>query len=453
MREADEAVPIGPPPAAEAICGSTGSSRPATRPAPRRCIPATAFCRSAPISPQALAEAGIAFIGPTPSGDRRDGRQDRSRRSSRPRPGSSTVPGHLDTIADAERAAQIAREIGYPVMIKASAGGGGKGMRIARSDAELRDGFGGAQHEAKVELRRRPRLSRKIHRAAAPYRDPGAGRRARQHRPSRRARMLDPAAPSEGRRGSAEPVPRRRDARGDGRAGGGAGAGRRLPARPARSSSSSIASRNFYFLEMNTRLQVEHPVTEMVTGLDLVELMIRIAAGEKLPFGQDDGAADRLGDRGAGLCRGPGAQLPAVDRPAGALPPAGGRRRPGRCRRLRRRRDHALLRPDDRQARRVTAPIATAAIDRLHGALDAFYDLRRPPQHRVSRAICRRTAFRAGALSTDFIAEEFPAGLHRRPNSSPPTASLLVAAVAGAIARLHEARPARCAACRRRRGR
>ena len=184
-----------------------------------------------------------------------------------------------------EHAAEIASGIGYPVMIKASAGGGGKGMRVARSADEVREGLlpprGG-----QVELRRRPRVHREIHRASAPHRNPGDGRQARQRGLPVRARMLDPAPQPEGDRGGAVPVPRRGDPQGHGRAGGGAVEGRDYE------SAGTVEfivdqQKNFYFLEMNTRLQVEHPVTEMITGLDLVELMIRVAAGEKLPFVQD----------------------------------------------------------------------------------------------------------------------------------------------------------------------
>ena len=206
---ADEAVPIGPPPAAQSYLVIEKIVAACRKAAPRRCIPATAFYPSAPLSPRRWPKPALFSSVRTPRRSPPWATRSKARRLAA-RAKVSTVPGYLGVIDDENQAVKIADEIGYPVMIKASAGGGGKGMRIALRQSRGRGGLRARPLGGEIELRRRPGFHREVHHRSAPHRDPGARRQARQRHLSRRARMFDPAPQSESRRGSAEPAARRR---------------------------------------------------------------------------------------------------------------------------------------------------------------------------------------------------------------------------------------------------
>ena len=234
-------------------------------------------------SREALATAGITFIGPNVDAIAGMGDKIASQEAGARRRGVNTVPGYTDVIRDADaRRRRSRKKIGYPVMIKASAGGGGKGMRVAR-DGRSSAARGSRAPERGAEQRSATiaSSSRSSSRSRATSRSRCSATRTatsstsgeRECSIQRRHQKVIEEAPS--------PFLDDEDAACDGQAGGRAREGREATARAGTVEFVVDADRSFYFLEMNTRLQVEHPVTEMITGLDLVELMIRVAAGRE----------------------------------------------------------------------------------------------------------------------------------------------------------------------------
>ena len=228
VQMADEAVCVGPPPSAKSYLAIDRIVEAARGTGAQAVHPGYGFLAENPEFAAALEAAGIVFIGPPVEAISLMGDKIAAKRLAEAA-GVSTIPGHLDAINDPEHAARVAAMIGYPVMIKAAAGGGGKGMRVALDERDLAEGLARAQSEARSSFGDDRVFLEKFVREPRHIEIQILGRSARQRGVARRARMLDPAPPSEGDRGSAEPAARRGDARGDGRAGQGARARRELP--------------------------------------------------------------------------------------------------------------------------------------------------------------------------------------------------------------------------------
>ena len=286
VKMADEAVHIGPPPANQSYIVIDKIMQAIRETGAEAVHPGYGFLSENMKFAEALEKEGVAFIGPPSGAIEAMGDKITSKKIAQ-EAGVSTVPGYMGLIADAEEAVKISTQIGYPVMIKASAGGGGKGMRIAWTDQEAREGFESSKNEAansfgddRIFIEKFVTTPRHIEiQVLADTHGNCVYLHERECSIQRRNQKVIEEAPSPFLDAAT------RKAMGEQACA--------LAKAVGYASAGTVefivdANKNFYFLEMNTRLQVEHPVTELITGVDLVEQMIRVAAGEPLPFTQDD---------------------------------------------------------------------------------------------------------------------------------------------------------------------
>jgi propionyl-CoA carboxylase alpha chain len=429
---ADEAVAIGPAPAAQSYlvienivgaCRKTGAEA---------VHPGYGFLSEREAFPIALAEAGIVFIGPNPRAIAAMGDKIASKKAAA-RAKVSTVPGFLGEIADAGQAVGIAAEIGYPVMLKASAGGGGKGMRIAYNPKEAEEGFALARSEARSSFGDDRVFIEKYIESPRHVEIQVLGDKhgnvihlgERECSIQRRNQKVVEETPS--------PLldSRTRKAMGEQ-----AVALARAVGYDSAGTVEFVAGqdRSFYFLEMNTRLQVEHPVTELVTGIDLVEQMIRVAAGETLKIKQEDVKLKGWAVETRIYAEDPFRNfLPSTGRLTGYRPPPEGVT------------DGGVVRTDtgvfegaeismfyDPLIAKLVTHGATreAAVDLQADALDAF--VIDGVEHNIPflAALMQHRRWREGRLSTGFIAEEWKGRFTPRPPEGEDLDVLAAVAVA-----------------------
>ena len=428
VREADEAVAIGPAPAAESYLVIDNIIAAVKQTGAEAVHPGYGFLSENADFVSAVEAAGAVFIGPGGAAIAAMGDKLESKRLAK-RAGVNTIPGHDGVIADAEAAVAIARDIGYPVMLKASAGGGGKGMRMARDDDEAREGFASASSEARSSFGDDRMLIEKFiaeprHIEIQVLADAHGNTvhlGERECSIQRRHQKVVEEAPSPFIDAAT-------------RAAMGAQAVALAAAVNYRSAGTVEfivdANKNFYFLEMNTRLQVEHPVTELTTGIDLVEQMIRVAAGEVLTFGQDDIGFDGWAIEGRVYAEDPARGfLPSPGRLTRYRPPSGA--------------DGVRLDSGVYEGAEVTmfydpmiaklcawGESRAAAIERMRAAIDGFEIV--GPGHNLDflAAVMRHPRFVEGAIDTGFIDDVYADGFSGAPIEGAARDALVVTALA-----------------------
>ena len=428
VQMADEAINIGPAASAESYlvidkiiqaCRDNGADA---------VHPGYGFLSENSQFRDALDDAGIVFIGPGKKAIESMGDKITSKLIAE-KAGVNCIPGYTDVVRDGDHAVEISAGIGYPVMLKASAGGGGKGMRVAWDEADCRDGFERATNEARssfgdtrifiekyiqqprhIEIQimadghgnviylgeRECSIQRRhqkvIEEAPSPFLNE-ATRQKMGEQSCALAKAVDYQSA-----GTVEFI--------------------------------ADADMNFYFLEMNTRLQVEHPVTELVTGQDLVEMMIRVAAGEKLALAQHDVSLTGWAMESRVYAEDPFRNfMPSIGRLSGYREPQGegvrvdsGVYEGG----------EVSMHYDPMISKLITyGDDRGQAIDRMVDALDAYYI--RGVNHNISflNALMVHPRFVAGELTTNFIAEEFADGFNADlvPQNNPHIAVVVAAAV------------------------
>ncbi|HVI06280.1 MAG TPA: acetyl-CoA carboxylase biotin carboxylase subunit, partial [Sphingomicrobium sp.] len=436
---ADESIRLGPAPASESYlradliieaCKETGAEA---------VHPGYGFLSERESFARALEEAGIAFIGPPPKAIAAMGDKIESKKLAK-EAGVNIVPGYLGDIATTAEALKIASEIGFPVMMKASAGGGGKGMRLAWNETDVREGFESVKREGlnsfgddRVFIEKFIEQPRHIEiQVLGDKHGNVLYLGERECSIQRRHQKVVEEAPSP------FVTPEMRKAMGKqavalAKAVGYYSAG----TVELIVSGADPTGESFYFLEMNTRLQVEHPVTEEVTGLDLVEQMIRIAAGEKLGFKQDDVKLSGWAIE---------TRVYAEDPYRGFLPSTGRLTRYWPPRSVRD--ETQVVRIDDGVsdggevsmfydpmiAKLITwAPTREQAIDAQVDALDEFVIDGISDNVDFLSAIAQHPRFRGGDFTTNFIVEEYPEGFEGAPADGLLIADLAVIAGMAAV--------------------